>query len=304
MIPEVKLTSAGAALLAKTPKGTNISVTRWEIGTGALPSGSSLDRTALVAPLKYLSLSSVESRGDTATVLGQFVNTGMDAFAWEELGLWASDPEEGEVLMCYGNAFGAGEAIQAGRENLREFVFGTELIFSGQVQVTGRVDTSLVFIPQSEKGQPDGVASLGPDGKVDAGQLPEMDVSQTLAQAELKNTPADDDGVLVTDSAAGNDTKRVLWSRIKAALSELYAGKSHSHAWGSITGKPGSFQPAAHTHAAADVSAGTLGGRVLANASAVTTLGTAQVRNIRAGTADLTAGSSSLATGEIYFVYE
>ena len=166
MIPEVKLTSAGAALLAKTPKGTNISVTRGEMGTGALPSGSSLDRTALVAPLKYLSLSSVESRGDTATVLGQFVNTGMDAFAWEELGLWASDPEEGEVLMCYGNAFGAGEAIQAGRENLREFVFGTELIFSGQVQVTGRVDTALVFIPQAEKGQPEGVATLDENGKL------------------------------------------------------------------------------------------------------------------------------------------
>lgn len=149
---------------------------------------------------------------------------------------------------------------------------------------------------------------LGPDGKVPAEQLPEMDVSQTLAQAELKNTPADDDGVLVTDSAAGNATKRVLWSRIKAALKgyfdPLYAAKSHTHAWGSITGKPGSFQPAAHTHAAADVSAGTLGGRVLANASAVTTLGTAQVRNIRAGTADLTAGSSSLASGEIYLVYE
>lgn len=151
-------------------------------------------------------------------------------------------------------------------------------------------------------------AGLGPDGKVQKEQLPEMDVSQTLAQAELKNTPADDDGVLVTDSAAGNATKRVLWSRIKAALKgyfdPLYAAKSHTHAWGSITGKPGSFQPAAHTHAAADVSAGTLGGRVLANASAVTTLGTAQVRNIRAGTADLTAGSSSLATGEIYLVYE
>lgn len=89
-------------------------------------------------------------------------------------------------------------------------------------------------------------AGLGPDGKVPAEQLPEMDVSQTLAQAELKPTPADGDGVLVTDSAAGNATKRVLWSRIKAALSELYAGKSHSHAWGTITGRPGSFPPAAH----------------------------------------------------------
>lgn len=88
-------------------------------------------------------------------------------------------------------------------------------------------------------------ATLGQDGKVDAGQLPEMDVSQTLAQAELKNTPADDDGVLVTDSAAENVPKRVLWSRIKAALKgyfdPLYAAKSHTHAWGTVTGKPETF---------------------------------------------------------------
>lgn len=168
-------------------------------------------------------------------------------------------------------------------------------------------DTKELFI-----GGPEGVniqiAVLDNGGQIPEEQLPEMDVSQTLAKAELKDPPVDGDGVLVTDSAAGNATKRVLWSRIKAALKgyfdPLYAAKSHTHAWGSITGKPGSFQPAAHTHAAADVSAGTLGGRVLANASAVTTLGTAQVRNIRAGTADLTAGSSSLATGEIYLVYE
>ena len=151
-------------------------------------------------------------------------------------------------------------------------------------------------------------ATLGQDGKVDAGQLPEMDISKALAGAELKNQPADNDGVLVTDSAAENVPKRVLWSRIKAALKgyfdPLYAAKSHSHAWGTVTGKPETFPPAAHKHSAADVSAGTLGGQVQANASAVATLGTAQVRNIRAGTADLTAGSSSLASGEIYLVYE
>lgn len=49
---------------------------------------------------------------------------------------------------------------------------------------------------------------------------------------------------------------------------------------------------------------GTLGGQTVANANAVSVVGTAQVRNIKAGTTDLTAGSSTLATGEIYFVYE
>lgn len=163
-------------------------------------------------------------------------------------------------------------------------------------------------VEKKQIGKPDGVASLGPDGKVPEEQLPEMDVSQTLAKAELKDPPVDNDGVVITDSAAENVPKRVLWSRIKAALKgyfdPLYAAKSHSHAWGTVTGKPETFPPAAHKHSAADVSAGTLGGQVQANASAVATLGTAQVRNIRAGTADLTAGSSSLASGEIYLVYE
>ena len=122
-----------------------------------LPAGTDLAaRTALAEPLKDLPIARVTNSGSQSLVLGQFVNTGMDAFVWEELGLWASDPEEGEVLMCYGNAFGAGEAIQAGSESLREFIFGTELIFSGQTRVTGRVDTALVFIPQAEKGQPEG----------------------------------------------------------------------------------------------------------------------------------------------------
>ena len=168
-------------------------------------------------------------------------------------------------------------------------------------------DTKELFI-----GGPEGVniqiAVLDNGGQIPEEQLPEMDISKALAGAELKDQPVDNDGVVITDSAAENVPKRVLWSRIKAALKgyfdPLYAAKSHSHAWGTVTGKPETFSPAAHKHSAADVSAGTLGGQVQANAGAAAALGTAQVRNIRAGTADLTAGSSPLASGEIYLVYE
>ena len=61
--------------------------------------------------------------------------------------------------------------------------------------------------------------------------------------------------------------------------------------------------PASHTQAASTVTAGTLGGRVQANALAAAALGDAQVRDIYAGTADLTAGTSALASGTLYFVY-
>jgi len=61
---------------------------------------------------------------------------------------------------------------------------------------------------------------------------------------------------------------------------------------------------AVHTQSANTISAGTLGGSVVANAGAVSSLNTAQVRNISAGTVDLVAGTSRLAAGDIYIVYE
>lgn len=173
MIPEMKLTSAGAELLARIPAGDAVPVTRWELGTGALPSGESLDRVALVTPYDDLTISEVTAQGNRATVLGQFTNIGRPEFIWEELGLWADDSDGGEVLLCYGNAYGSGERIQAGTEQLREFVFGTVLIFRAAAHVTAVVDQSLVFIPRQEKAQPLGVATLDENGKVPRNQLPD-----------------------------------------------------------------------------------------------------------------------------------
>lgn len=54
----------------------------------------------------------------------------------------------------------------------------------------------------------------------------------------------------------------------------------------------------------AQVSSNALTAKTLANATAVQTLSDKQVRNIYAGTTDLTAGTSALPTGDIYLVYE
>lgn len=62
--------------------------------------------------------------------------------------------------------------------------------------------------------------------------------------------------------------------------------------------------PVSHSQAASTITAGTLGGAVVANASAVTNLNTKQVRNIHAGTTDMTAGVTPLPTGDIYIYYE
>ena len=48
----------------------------------------------------------------------------------------------------------------------------------------------------------------------------------------------------------------------------------------------------------------TMGGKLVANATSVATLGTAQVRNIWAGTADISEVENSLNEGDIYLQYE
>ena len=82
------------------------------------------------------------------------------------------------------------------------------------------------------------------------------------------------------------------------------AGSANAVAWGNVSGKPSSFTPASHNQAASTVTAGTLAGQVKANASAAATLGNSQIRNIYAGTTDMTAGVSDLPAGDIYFFFE
>ncbi|MBP5594150.1 MAG: hypothetical protein J6Y02_02120 [Pseudobutyrivibrio sp.] len=63
--------------------------------------------------------------------------------------------------------------------------------------------------------------------------------------------------------------------------------------------------PTAHNHSAADINtASTFGAKVMANSTAAATLSDGQVRNIYAGTSDMTAGTTTLTTGQIYVVYE
>lgn len=150
-IEKCVITNKGRALLAKTHGGAGIQVTRWQIGSGVLPSSrAEEDMTALVHPVKELPIASLERRGARCTITGQFVNTGMAAFAFEELGLWAVDPDEGEILYAVGEARGSGDRIEDGTVKLREFVFGMDLLFDSADQVTAVIDAGLIFASKEE----------------------------------------------------------------------------------------------------------------------------------------------------------
>lgn len=101
------------------------------------------------------------------------------------------------------------------------------------------------------------------------------------------------------------------------------AGSANAVAWGNVSGKPSTFTPATHSHTksqisdfpttmtpsshnqgASTITAGTLAGKILANATSSATVTDKQIRNIYAGTTDMTAGTTALTSGDIYVFYE
>lgn len=76
-------------------------------------------------------------------------------------------------------------------------------------------------------------------------------------------------------------------------------------AFGDIVTKTTSdYAAASHNQAASTITAGTLAGRVIANATAVATLTNKQVRNIYANKTEMTTGKTELTSGDIYLMYE
>ena len=156
-------------------------------------------------------------------------------------------------------------------------------------------------------------AELGEDGKVPAAQLPAMDFDPAGSAAAVQTALSGHTGDNVRHLTAA---ERTPWN--------ANAAGDHTHTAAQVGAVPTTRKvngkalsadvtlaaadvgaaAAGHSHAASGVTAGTLAGKVNANASAAGTLTAAQVRDISVGTAELTPGTSALVTGSLYFVYE
>lgn len=68
----------------------------------------------------------------------------------------------------------------------------------------------------------------------------QTDVQNMIAAIDIKNAGlktmlVDADTIPLSDSAAGNTTKRITWANIKAVLTSVFAPLSHNHDTGQIT---------------------------------------------------------------------
>ena len=142
------------------------------------------------------------------------------------------------------------------------------------------------------------IVGFGPDGKAVAQDKP------TYAASEVGAIPTTEKGAANGVATLGADGK-VPSGQLPAMD---YAPSTHASQHGSGGSDP--ITPAAigaaassHNQAASTITAGTFAATGV-KAMNGTDYTTARVRNIQASTTDLTAGSSALANGDIYLVYE
>lgn len=111
----LQLTNKGIALQAKVQAGTQLHITKLKLGSGVVPSGTDIKTlTDLIDPEQNLGIGGKEAVDDYCKISSTISNTGLDAgYYVRELGVFAQDPDDGEILYMY-TTDGAPDYLPAG----------------------------------------------------------------------------------------------------------------------------------------------------------------------------------------------
>ncbi len=175
--PKMLLTNVGIALQAKVQSGVTLELTRIGLGDGNLngqpisPLKNLINQTASV-PINDKEI----IKSNTLQVSGFFSNQDIQkGFYWREFGVFANDPDSGEILYAYSNAGNAGDYIPTiADQRIEKYIYASFAVENAEnVNIT--IPQSDTFIPKKDKGAENGVASLDETGKIPQDQLPELD---------------------------------------------------------------------------------------------------------------------------------
>lgn len=182
--PKMTLTNAGQALQTKVLAGATLTFTRIALGDGQLNGQPIAPLTALISQKATVEVDSVRVvNTTTAQVAGFFSNADISTgFWWRETGVFAQDPDVGEILYGYTNAGDAGDYIPTVEDNRVEKYIFCSIAVASATTVDITIPSSDTYIPMSQKGNAGGVATLDSGGKVPEDQLPDL-VAQNVSYA-------------------------------------------------------------------------------------------------------------------------
>ncbi len=205
------LTILGSELLEKAIAGTTLEFTRAAVGDGRVADGTDISGlTALVNEKKSIPIHSIEFKDGLTTVTIVFSNSDLSVgFQVRELGLFAKDPEKGEILYAVANAGDDSDWLPEMGSNVVEEVFKIVPVVSGATKVTAVMDSSLTYVTKEEfaahhhvtGGQNDGEPVEAKDVvNTPSGLITATTVQESINQAGLSIAPPETDYIINSPS--------------------------------------------------------------------------------------------------------
>ena len=202
------ITTAGEGLLARASAGEGLTLTEVWVGKGAVESaGAAKALTALLDPVAKATSTTPAVAGGQISMLVEYRNDmggGLEeGFTLSEFGIMAKVGDDAPTLLYYAALGDRAQPVPPIAEGLDVHRFPVAVGVTGEVAVSleypagvwvtheeleeamAGIDLS-GYIKATEKGQPGGVATLGPDGKVPGEQLPKMDYDPAGSAAAVQ----------------------------------------------------------------------------------------------------------------------
>ena len=202
------ITTAGEGLLARAAAGEGLTLPEVWVGKGTVESAEAAKAlTALLDPVAKATSTQPAVAGGQISMLVEYRNDmggGLEeGFTLSEFGVMARAGDDAPTLLYYAALGDRAQPVPPIAEGLDGHRFPVAIGVTGEVEVSleypagvwvtheeleeamAGIDLS-GYIKATEKGKPGGVATLGPDGKVPAGQLPKMDYDPAGSAAAVQ----------------------------------------------------------------------------------------------------------------------
>lgn len=240
--PKMTLTNAGVALQTKVLAGAALAFTRIGLGDGQLNGQPVSPLTDLIHQTASVQVSQKKIIGtNTCQVAGFFSNADITTgFQWRETGVFATDPDDGEILYAYANAGDAGDYIPTVEDTRIEKYIYCSITVTNADSVTITIPASDSFIPETDKGAAGGVAPLDENAKIPEEYLPAIipegavtidgggeitpPTSAEGGPYEIIMTEDEGDPLPAEDVSYDNETSGLTSNTVQGALDELAQG--------------------------------------------------------------------------------
>jgi hypothetical protein len=183
------LTNRGRNLQSKAQTGVQLQYTKIRVGDGNLGTTSILALNALINEVMQLDITKLKIIGDGKAVIGAVLSNQdiTEGFYFREIGLFATDPDLGEILYCYGNAGDLAEYISpGGGPDIVEKSIDIQTVIGNAQNVSAVIDESLVYA--TVESVQEAVAAHDTDAEAHADIREKMSTLSPYAVASGTNT--------------------------------------------------------------------------------------------------------------------